>query len=358
MKGTFIIAEAGVNHNGNLDMALQLIDLAKLAGADAVKFQTFKSSHVISRHAKKAEYQKKNTDKDESQLEMVKQLELSFQNHNKIVEHCLKVGIEFMSTPFDLESTSFLTEEMKLKRLKVASGELLNYQTLIKLARTKLPLLLSTGMCTTGEIEEALGVIAYAGIDSSQNPHRLAFKEAYNSDAGQEVIRRQVTLLHCTTEYPAPFSELNLKAINTLKRTFGVDVGFSDHSEGIIAPVAAVAMGATVIEKHFTLDKSLPGPDHKASLSPNELVEMVRSVRDIESAIGDGIKRPKITELRNIPIARKSLVAAAPIERGDRFTEQNLTVKRPGTGISSTNFYDYLGRMATRNYQPDDLIEE
>jgi len=357
MNNTFIIAEAGVNHNGSLDMALKLIDVAADAGADAVKFQTFKADKVVSRFAPKAEYQTRNTGVVDSQLEMVKKLELNEEQHMVLVEHCRKRGIEFMSTPFDLDSVNFLANVIKVSRLKIPSGEITNGLILLKFAQTGKPLILSTGMSTLDEVELALGVLAFGFINSGEKPSMGAFKEAYSSNEGQAFLKEKVSLLHCTTEYPAPFDEVNLKAMDTLRDKFSLPAGYSDHTIGIAVPIAAVARGAVMIEKHFTLDRNLPGPDHKASLEPEELQQMVSSIRQIELALGTGIKQPTASELKNMAVARKSLVAAKDIKLGEAFTEANLGVKRPGTGISPLEYWDLLGKNANKEYKTDEVIE-
>lgn len=353
----FIIAEAGVNHNGSLDMALKLIDVAADAGADAVKFQTFKADKVVSRFAPKAEYQTRNTGAVDSQLEMVKKLELNEEQHMVLVEHCRIRGIEFMSTPFDLDSVDFLANIINVSRLKIPSGEITNGLILLKFAQTGKPLILSTGMSTLDEVELALGVLAFGFINSGEEPSMGAFKEAYSSNEGQAFLKEKVSLLHCTTEYPAPFDEVNLKAMDTLRDKFSLPAGYSDHTIGIAVPIAAVARGAVIIEKHFTLDRNLPGPDHKASLEPEELRQMVSSIRQIELALGTGIKQPTTSEIKNKAVARKSLVAAREIKRGELFTEDNIGAKRPGNGISPVYYWDTLGKVAPRDYSIDEMVE-
>jgi len=357
MNDTFIIAEAGVNHNGSLDMALELIDAAAEAGANAVKFQTFKADKVVSRFASKAEYQTRNTGTTESQLEMVKKLELAEEQHMVLAEHCWKRGIEFMSTPFDLDSVDFLANVVNVSRLKIPSGEITNGLILLKIARTGKPIILSTGMSTLDEVETALGVLAFGFRNSQEKPSMEAFKEAYSSNEGQSFLKDKVSLLHCTTEYPAPFDEVNLKAMDTLRDKFALPVGYSDHTIGIAVPIAAVARGAVIIEKHFTLDRNLPGPDHKSSLEPNELKQMVNSIRQVELALGNGIKQPTTSELKNMAVARKSLVAIKEIKKGEMFTETNLGAKRPGTGLSPFEYWDLLGKKADKEYIVDEVIE-
>lgn len=357
MNNTFIIAEAGVNHNGSLDMALQLIDVAIDAGANAVKFQTFKGEKLVSRYASKAEYQTRNTGTAESQLEMIKKLELNEGQHLVLVEHCQKHGIEFMSTPFDLDSVDFLANVINVSRLKIPSGEITNGLILLKFAQTGKPIILSTGMSTLDEVEMALGVLAFGFINSREKPSMGAFTEAYSSSEGQAFLKDKVSLLHCTTEYPAPFEEVNLKAMDTLRDKFSLPVGYSDHTIGIAVPIAAVARGAVIIEKHFTLDRNLPGPDHKASLEPGELKQMVSSIRQIELALGNGVKQPTTSEIKNMVVARKSLVATREIKQGELFTEANLGVKRPGTGRSPFEYWVLLGKTADKDYKADEVIE-
>ncbi len=331
---TLIIAEAGVNHNGSLEMAFQLIDAAVAAGADAVKFQTFKADKVIAVHAPKACYQKVATGSAESQLEMVKKLELDEKAHTRLYQYCQDKGIQFLSTPFDLESIDLLYR-LGLEIFKIPSGEITNLPYLRKLGALKKKLILSTGMADLGEIKDALDVLTEFGTPLGN-----------------------ITVLHCNTEYPTPFEDVNLRAMLTIRNAFpGISVGYSDHTPGIEVPIAAVAMGATVIEKHFTLDRNLPGPDHKASLEPDELKAMVQAIRNIEKALGTGIKKPSPSELKNKPIARKSIVASTTIEKGETFTEKNITVKRPGIGIIPMRWDEIIGHKATKSYQRDELIE-
>lgn len=354
----FIIAEAGVNHNGSLEMAKKLIDAAAEAGADAVKFQTFKSNQVISKFAEKAAYQKQTTGNEESQLEMVKKLELDEAAHFELREYCVQKDIEFLSTPFDLESVDLLVEKMGVSLLKVPSGEITNGPLLLKVAQTGLPVILSTGMAVLGEIEQALGVLAFGYLYPDGKPSIHAFQAAYTSTAGRQILKEKVMLLHCTTEYPAPLEDVNLLAMDTMRAAFGLPVGYSDHTEGIVVPIAAVARGANIIEKHFTLDKNLPGPDHKASLEPGELREMVQAIRQVEKALGTAVKAPSPSEHKNKDIARKSLVAAEDIQAGQVWTEQNLTTKRPGTGISPMRFWELLGKTVGKSYKEDEVLTE
>lgn len=353
----FIIAEAGVNHNGSLDMALQLINVAAEAGADAIKFQSFKADKVVSCSALKAEYQTRNTEDSESQLEMLQRLELNEKQHAFLLGHCQKHGIEFMSTPFDLDSLNLLVSKINVARLKIPSGEITNAPFLLRIAKTGKPLILSTGMSTLNEVETALGVLAFGMIGWETSPSIAAFKEAYLSKKGQALLNEKVVLLHCTTEYPAPIDEVNLRAMDTLKNVFALPVGYSDHTLGISVPIAAAARGAVIIEKHLTLDRCLPGPDHKASLEPGELKKMVDSIRQIEIALGTGIKSPTASEVKNLAIVRRSLVAVKEIKQGEKFNEYNMGVKRPGIGVSPIAYWEYLGKEANRNYQIDEVIE-
>ncbi len=330
-RSTFIIAEAGVNHNGSIELAKKLVDVAVEADADCVKFQTFIPENLVSKFAEKAEYQKVNTGNDENQLKMLKQLTLDFDEYIELSEYCESKNIMFLSTPFDFESIQFL-EQLGMEIWKIPSGEITNLPYLVKIAKLKKPIILSTGMCTMFEIESALSVLKDNGVDD-------------------------ITVLHCTTEYPTPFSDVNLKAMKAIKDKFNVKVGYSDHTQGIEVPIAAVAIGATVIEKHFTLDNSMEGPDHKASLEPNELKAMIKSIRNIEQALGNGIKVPAESEKKNMVIARKSITAKSDIKKGDIFTVDNLTVKRPGNGISPMKWYDVLGAIAKRDFLEDELIE-
>lgn len=330
---TLIIAEAGVNHNGSLVLAKKLVASAAAAGADLVKFQSFITSKSISIAAPKAEYQKQSTGVSESQYEMVRKLELSRKDHEILVDECRRHGIGFFSTAFDTDSFDMLLE-MGLKQVKIPSGELTNLPLLRHMTRLGMPVMLSTGMATLGEIEAALAVIEQAGTP-----------------------RQLVTVLHCTTEYPAPMCDVNLRAMVSMKAALGVEVGYSDHTPGIEIPIAAVALGARVIEKHFTLDRTLPGPDHQASLEPHELKAMVDAIRNVEVALGDGVKRPSVSELKNKSIARKSLVAIRDIRAGDPFSADNVGAKRPGTGISPMRWDEVMGRPAPRDFDVDELIE-
>lgn len=357
MKPTFIIAEAGVNHNGSIEMAKRLIDVAAEAGADAVKFQTFRAKQLVSHHAPKAEYQTRTTDQAESQFDMIRKLELSETDHEILISHAHECGITFLSTPFDAVSLQLLTSRLGLQSIKIPSGEITNAPFLLDIARAAKRIVLSTGMCTLAEVETALGILAFGFTQATEIlPSRAYFQQAFSSDVGQLALRERVTLLHCTTEYPAPFDEVNLRAMDTLSAAFGLPVGYSDHTPGIHISVAAVARGAQLIEKHYTLDRSLPGPDHKASLEPEELRQMVRTIREVEQALGDGIKRPTPSEWKNRDIARKSLVVAEKIVQGDRFTAENITCKRPGTGISPMEYWNILGQISGKSYEPDEVL--
>ncbi|MHA8090217.1 N-acetylneuraminate synthase [Aquirufa antheringensis] len=335
MNKVIIIAEAGVNHNGDIDLAKKLVDVAVEAGVDYVKFQTFKSESLVSKFAKKAAYQIENTqDAIESQLQMLKKLELSNSQHFELVKYCNNKNISFFSTAFDLESLSFL-KELGLNIVKIPSGEITNLPYLRKAAELFKEVIISTGMSSMVEIEEALDVFLQAGIK-----------------------KKDITILHCNTEYPTPMSDVNLNAMLAIQKMLGVKVGYSDHTMGIEVPIAAVAMGGTMIEKHFTLDRSLPGPDQLASLEPDELKNMVHSIRNIEKAIrGTGIKEPSESEIKNISIARKSIVAKTSIQKGDRFTEFNITTKRPGMGLSPMKWDEVIGKVACQDFDEDELIK-
>ncbi|MDB3877929.1 N-acetylneuraminate synthase [Gammaproteobacteria bacterium] len=356
---TLVIAEAGVNHNGNKNLAFKLIDAAHKAGADIVKFQTFKADNLVTKKAEQADYQISNSKDAETQWDMLSKLELSHDDHFELLDYSKKLGIEFLSTAFDSESLKFLVEELGLKRLKIPSGEVTNAPFLLEHARTGCDLIVSSGCTNLAELESALGVIAF-GLTASKTsqPNDSLFSEAYSSDEGQKALKNKVTLLHCTTEYPAPYSEINLRAIETLANTFKLPVGFSDHSAGIAMPFASIPFGVCIIEKHFTLDKTLEGPDHKASLDPLELTEMINGIRQIEIAMGDGLKKPTISELKNRSIIRKSLVAQQVIKSGDVFTAENIAIKRPGDGISPYKYWNYLGKLALKEYLPGDIIDE
>lgn len=331
MNSIFIIAEAGVNHNGDLETAKRLVEEAARAGADAVKFQTFKAEALVTKDAKKADYQMETTEKAESQYDMLKKLELTPDMHEQLIDYCKEKHIMFLSTPFDIDSLHYLIQ-CGVEIVKVPSGEVTNYPLLREVGRTGQRVIISSGMSTLEEIREAVGVLQDNG----------------SSD---------ITVLHCNTEYPTPYQDVNLRAMITIKKELGVAVGYSDHTQGIEVPIAAAALGAAVIEKHFTLDRNMEGPDHKASLEPEELRAMVRAVRNIEMALGDGTKKPSESEKKNIEIARKSIVAKCPIKAGEVFTEDNLTTKRPGSGISPMRWNDIVGKKAVRDFAEDELIE-
>ena len=352
---TFLIAEAGVNHNGSIELARKLVDAAVMAGADAVKFQSFVASSIVTAGASKAEYQITNTGSNESQLEMLKKLELSHVQQRELFEYCKNKGIQFLSTPFDSASLNFLTVDLGLETIKVGSGELTNAPFLFEVARLAKNIILSTGMSTLDEVADALGVIAFV-MTGSKNPSVSSFKSALSSSEGKKAVASKVTLLHCTTDYPTVPSDVNLRAMLTLREKFDCQVGFSDHSVGIHLAVAAVAMGAKVIEKHLTIDRDLPGPDHKASLEPNEFKNLVDQVRALENAFGDGTKRPTEIELKNKKIARRSLVASKAIKAGDEFTSENVSIKRPGTGRSPFEYWSLLGTKATSDIAENEVI--
>jgi N-acetylneuraminate synthase len=355
---TSIIAEAGVNHNGSLELARKLVDAAARAGADFVKFQTFNSSAVLTSRAEKANYQKATTDAHQNQIEMVRKLELSKDDHFELSEHSKKQGIALVSTPFDAASADFLVKDLKVDFVKISSGDLTNAPFLLYLANLGAPVVLSTGMGLLGEIEDALGVLAFGYLKAPGiKPGLSAFRDAYVSRQGQSILSQQVRLLHCTTEYPAPIDCTNLRAIDTLSQAFGLPTGFSDHTQGIHIPVAAVARGATIIEKHLTLDRELPGPDHQASLEPAEFSDMVSAIRDVELAVGSARKTPTRAEIPNLVAARRSLVAARRIEKGEIFSVDMLTTKRPGDGLAPIEFWTLIGKAAQRKYAADEAIE-
>ena len=331
MNRPFIIAEAGVNHNGDVGIAKKLVDEAVLAGADAVKFQTFKAENLVCKNAGKAEYQLETTNKTESQFDMLKRLELTPEMHIQLIEYCRKRNIMFLSTPFDIDSLHYLVV-CGVDIIKIPSGEITNYPLLREVGKTGKKVILSSGMSTLEETESAVKILTENGCG-------------------------EITVLHCNTEYPTPYQDVNLKAMLTLKERLGVRVGYSDHTLGIEIPIAAVALGAEMIEKHFTLDKNMEGPDHKASLEPGELQAMVKAIRNIESALGNGEKKPSESEKKNIDIARKSIVARCDIRKGETYTEENLTTKRPGKGISPMRWNEIIGQKAIRNFSADELIE-
>lgn len=353
LNRTTIIAEAGVNHNGLRDMALRLVDAAADAGADVVKFQLFRAEALAAVSAPKADYQKKTTGTGQSQLDMLRRLELGDADFREILGQCRARGIRFMATPFDELSLEDLIGKYAVEAVKLGSGEVTNGPLLLRAAHSGKPVILSTGMSTLTEVEAALGVLAFGYSAGQAAPSLDAFRHAFCSDAGQEVLRRHVTLLHCTTEYPTPYEDVNLKAMDTLRETFRLPTGLSDHTPGIHVAVAAVARGAVVIEKHLTLDRASPGPDHRASLEPHAFRQMVTDIRQIEVALGNGAKVPAPAELGNLPVARRSLLAARDIRRGETFTPENVAVKRPGTGVSPMHYWEWLGKTAERDYKKD-----
>ena len=328
----FIIAEAGVNHNGSIELAKKLIDVASEAGADAVKFQTFKTENLVSKNAQKADYQKETTDSHESQFDMIKKLELDIDTHKELISYCNSKNIMFLSTPFDLDSIDLLNN-LGLEIFKIPSGEITNLPYLQKIGKLNKKIVLSTGMADIGEIEDALDILINEGT-----------------------IKENITVLHANTMYPTPLEDVNLKAMVTIGNTFDVAFGYSDHTLGIEVDIAAVAMGAVCIEKHFTLDKTMEGPDHKASLEPDELISMVKGIRNIELALGSSVKKPSPSEKPNIKIARKSIVANKNIQKGEIFTEENLAIKRPGNGISPMRWDEVIRSVALKDYKIDDLI--
>lgn len=358
MTRTFVIAEAGVNHNGSLDLAERLVDVAADAGADAVKFQTFQASRLVSKHARKAAYQERTTGADETQHAMIAKLELSEAHHHVLKARAVSRGIAFLSTPFDEDAVDLLTR-VGVDRLKVSSGDLTNGPLLSRIAAAGLPVVLSTGMACLGEVEEALDYLAAGFLVHARKlaAGPVPRRGLASSPEGRALLEAKVTVLHCTTEYPAPPSSVNLRAMATLASAFGLPVGYSDHTEGIAVSLAAVALGATLIEKHFTLDRTLPGPDHAASLEPPALGALVQGIRTIEAALGDGRKRPMEAEIPNLAVARRSIVAKRPIAKGEIFTEESVTMKRPGTGISPMRLSEVLGRAAPRDYQEDELLD-
>ena len=353
----YVIAEAGVNHNGDLALAHRLVEVAAEAGADAVKFQTFRAEALATADAPKAGYQKAATDSAESQFAMLRRLELSTEAHRELQASCRTRGIDFLSSPFDLESLVFLTGDLGLSTIKVPSGEITNGPFLLAAARSARRLIVSTGMSTLNEVREALGVLAFGFIrPAAARPSRSAFAEAFGDAAGRRALTERVVLLHCTSQYPAPDDEINLRAMATLRAAFDTPVGLSDHSVGTTVPIAAAALGARVVEKHFTIDRALPGPDHRASLEPGELAAMIAGIRTVERALGDGIKRPTASEADTAMVARRSLAAIAAVPAGARFVEANLGTLRPGTGISPMDYWDRLGQVATSDVAAGSLL--
>ncbi len=351
----FIIAEAGVNHNGSLANAKKMVDVAKDCNVDAVKFQTFTTDEVVTKSAPKAEYQKVSST-GKTQHEMIAELELSKEEFIELKAYCDSKDILFLASPFDLGSLDFLISKLDLPAIKIASGEITNAPLLYRASFSGKPIILSTGMCTLNDIEEALGVLAFGYTDKQSTPGIDKFKQAYKSEVGQIALKDKVVLLHCTSSYPTPYDEVNLNAIKTLRQAFGLPVGYSDHTMGIYASIGAISHEAKVIEKHFTLDKTQVGPDHSSSLSPDELNELVKGIRTVEQCQGNERKVPTISESGNIQICRRSLVARKSINKGEKFSQDSISAKRPGTGISPMHYWEWLDEYAKRNYQADEII--
>jgi N-acetylneuraminate synthase len=351
-----VVAEAGVNHNGSVDLARKLIDAAAEAGADAVKFQSFRAASLATPAARRAAYQVRNVAAEESQLEMLRRLELDEASQRRLFEHAAGAGIEFMSTPFDLASLRFLVEDLQVKRLKIGSGEITNAPLLLRAGQSGRPVILSTGMSTLEDVRGGLAVLAFGMLERAAPASIEDCERVLASGAGRDALRAKATLLHCTSDYPAPVEDINLLAMDTLRDAFGLPVGLSDHSSGIGAAIAAAARGAAVVEKHFTLDRSLPGPDHKASLEPAELRAMIRGVRDAVAALGSADKQPTAAELETRRVARRSLVAARDIRKGERLSAADIDVKRPADGISPMQFWDWIGKVAEKDYRKDDPL--
>jgi N-acetylneuraminate synthase len=355
MSQVYIIAEAGVNHNGNPGLAFELIDAAVETGANAIKFQTFSTEKLVSASAGLADYQKKNND-IKTQKELLKNLELDHETFVNLKRYAKSKRIDFLTTAFDLDSFHFVKNKLRLKTLKIPSGELTNAPLLLEFARSKSALILSTGMADISEIKMALGILAFGLLQKNMQPTQKRFREAYASGQGMRLLKKHVSLLHCTSEYPAPFNELNLRAITLLQKKFGLNVGYSDHSEGIVASLGAVTLGATIIEKHFTTNRNLPGPDHIASLEPQEFTAMVAGIRQLESSLGKEIKQIQRSEKKNRDIVRKSIVASSDIVKNEKFTVDNIDVKRPGNGVSPVKYWNTLGKKSKKNYTKGDLI--
>jgi len=353
MNKVYVIAEAGVNHNGDLKLAHELVDAAADAGADAVKFQTFVPELLASSLAEKAAYQQRNQPDKDNQLEMLQKLALDFEHHHELFDHCQRREIDFLSSPFDKHSASFLIDKMELPQIKLGSGELTNGPLIWQLALSGRKLILSTGMATLDEIREALGLICHAITHPGEQPQTNDFSACFDA----RLLKNHVSLLHCTTEYPCPVDSVNLLAMNTLAETFGLTCGYSDHTQGINVSLAAVARGAVIIEKHFTLDRSLPGPDHLASLEPEELKLLVEGIRQIELALGSKDKQPVASERNNAAIARKSIIALQAISKGQGYNSDNIGCKRPGKGISPMRYWSLLDKTSQRDYDKDEIIE-
>lgn len=357
-KKVKIIAEAGVNHNGSLQSALQLVEIAAEAGVDAVKFQTFNASSLVTYNAPKADYQKETTGDGSTQLEMLSNLQLSRADHQKIIARCEKLGIQFLSSAFDISSFHLLYNDLLLREIKFGSGEITNAPLLFEAAKSDCNIILSTGMSDLGDIEAALGILAFGMLTSDSFPKGIKdFRHILTNSNAWKILKKRVSLLHCTSEYPAPFKDCNLQVISVLESSFGLEVGYSDHTKGIGICLAAVARGASIIEKHFTIDRTLVGPDHSSSIEGDELKNLVVGIRQIELSLGNGIKQPQPSDLKNKTKVRKSLVAEKSIKKGEKFSENNLTVKRPGTGISPIYYWDFIGKVAHKDYSQDEPIE-
>jgi len=357
MSSTYIIAEAGVNHNGKISNAKSLIKYASKAGADAIKFQIFSANELVTKSADTAKYQKKNLKSYISQREMLSQLELQRSDFVELNNYCKKLNIDFLCTPFDVDALHFLVKDLKLKTIKISSPDILNGQLLFEAAKLGVNIIISSGMAKLGEIEYALSVIAAGYSFPHDVPNHENLAKFYLNKDSQKYIKDKVTILHCNSDYPTKICDVNLKNLTTLKNTFQATVGFSDHTTDLDVAVAAVALGARVLEKHFTTDKALPGPDHLASLNPQELQHMIMKIRNIEQALGSSTKWPTISEYKNINSVRRSLCANQDIKLGEKFTNENLTIKRPGHGISSQYYWDFIGKTSKRSYKKDDLIE-
>lgn len=355
---SFIIAEAGVNHNGSMDLAIELIDVAAKSGANAVKFQTFKAENLVTKEAKQAAYQIENIGKVSSQFNMLKDLEFSYEEFKQLKAHCDQRHIEFLSTPFDSASVKFLVDELKVNKIKVSSGDLTNTPLLHYIATKRKPVILSTGMATMQDIHEALAIIAYGMEYPNEDVSLMKVKSFYETKKSKEILNEMVSILHCTTEYPTPIERVNLNAINFLEQELGLNTGYSDHTEGIFVSIAAAAKGAKIIEKHFTLNRLLEGPDHRASLEPEELEEMIKAIRSTEKALGTPEKKPNEIEIKNREAARKSVVALKEIKIGEEFTKENLTIKRPGSGMPPSSYWSLIGLSASKAYKEDELIVE
>ena len=354
-ENVFVIAEIGVNHNGEIDAALEMTERAAAAGANAVKFQTFESSALVTPGTESARYQKENIGSAHDQLSMLRGLELKQSDYRLLQKRCWNFGVEFMSTAFDFGSLEFLIHELGVERLKIGSGEITNGPFLLAHSQTGRSIVLSTGMANLEDVSRALAVLAFGFLENGI-PDELAIQEVFDSTEGQDVLQKKVTLLQCTTQYPAPLEDANLRAMVSMRKQYRLNVGYSDHTLGTTASIVAVSLGATIIEKHFTLDRSLPGPDQKASIEPKEFQELVRTIRNVEACLGDGIKSVQLSESENIGIARKSIVAATNIRKGEILTVANLAFKRPGYGISPMEYWDILGSAAEMNFQKGDLI--